>query len=127
MKQSNLRRFFGTAALGIVGSLASASAQAGGVQWSIGIEAPFFPGSVSTVISNAPRGYYAAPHEFLPPQPYVRGWPRPIYYVDVPPAVVYGPPPVYYRPVPRHTRDWDRRRHGHRQQWRHLRQHDHDD
>lgn len=127
MRSSNLRHVVFTAALGLAATLGATPARAGGVHWSIGIDAPLYPGSVSTVISSAPGGYYPPPREFLPPQPYLRGWPRPIYYVDAPPPVVYyAPAPVYYRPAPVYVRDWDRRRHGHRAHWKHHRHHDDD-
>ncbi|HEY9238053.1 MAG TPA: hypothetical protein VIP10_04355, partial [Burkholderiaceae bacterium] len=77
----------GTAALG------ATSAHAGGVSWSIGINAPV----LGAVISNAPDyydgpgygyGYGSAP--VYAPAPYYRPAPR----------VIYEPRPIYYRPAP---------------------------
>lgn len=129
MSSFHVRRVMSCAALGLAAVSVAAPARAGGVQWSIGIEAPLFPGSVSTVISSAPRGYHPPPRSFLPPQPQLQGWPRPIYYVDAPPPVVYyyAPAPRYYRPAPVYVRDWERRGHEHRPHWKQHRHHDRDD
>lgn len=67
--------------------LSAGMANAGGVNWSIGINLP----PVSTVISNDSyhRPYYGpAPVYVAPPVVYQ---PAPVYH---------APPPVYYRPVP---------------------------
>lgn len=127
MSKLIVRRVVFTAAFGVAAALAATSARAGGVHWSVGIDAPLYPGSVRTVISNAPRGgYFPPPHQFLPPQPYLPGWPRPIYYIDVPPpVVVYGPPRGYVRPGYVRDRHWHR--HGHRAHWKHHRHHGDDD
>lgn len=77
--------------LAVAGLGASAgAAQAGGVQWSIGVNLP----PVTTVISGGPAypAYYPAP-VYAPP-------PRVVY---APPPVVYVPPPVVLRPVPRYV------------------------
>jgi hypothetical protein len=64
--------------------LAAGAAQAGNVNWSIGISLP----PIGTVISNGPV--------YGPAPVYA---PAPVYYEPAP--VVYAPPPVIYRPAPR--------------------------
>ena len=78
----------------------SVPAQAGGVSWSVGINAPIAPGvHVGTVINggHAPRYYYPAPVVYAPPPVYL---PPPVVYSPPPPVyvapVVYAPRPVYY-------------------------------
>jgi len=71
-----------TALLALAGA-----ANAGGVHWSVGVDAPIlYPGRVQAVVSNGPR-YYA-------PQPVVYVQPQPVYY---------APQPVVYE-VPREPR-----------------------
>ena len=83
----------------------SVPAQAGGVSWSVGINAPITPGvHVGTVINGGhARRYYPAPVVYAPPPVYL---PPPVVYTPPPPVyvapVVYAPRPVYYaapRPV----------------------------
>ena len=106
MNISSLRRLACTAALGAVASFAGVSAHAGDVRWSIGIDAPLYPGSVRTEISNAPRvAYYPPPRVFLPPQPHAAGWTRPVYHVEA--ARPYAR--SYHRAV--HRAHWNHRRH----------------
>lgn len=95
--------------------LGAGLAQAGGVNWSIGINLP----PVSTVISNDPyphRPYYGAAPVYAPPPVVYR--PAPVYYV--PPPVVYRPAPVAV--VPGYV--VDRRWAPHHREWRHHRGHD---
>lgn len=76
-------------AIGATAALAAGSAQAAGVHWSVGIQAPIAPGvSVGTVISNG--------HGFPMPAPVLVAVP-PVY---VPAPVVYGPPAVVVAPRP---------------------------
>ena len=96
--------------------LCAGAAQAGGVQWSIGINVP----AVTTVISNAPV-YYRAPPQvvYQQPAPVYYEEPAPVYYE--PPQVVYRPVPRYYAPAPvvyvrpvpvfypRHHEQWEQR------------------
>lgn len=94
---------------------AAGAAQAGNVQWSVGINLP----PIGTVISNGPV-YAPAPVYYRPAPVYYE--PAPVYYAP-PPRVVYRPAPVVYRPVPvvyegwvppghrGHGRGWERRGH----------------
>ena len=108
-------------AIGATAALASGSAHASDVQWSVGIHAPIAPGvSVGTVISNgygmpvvapvlaAPPVYWPAPVVYGPP---VVVLPRPVYAPPIyAPRVVYGAPvwvggrwirhPVHHHPNP---------------------------
>ncbi|RZL03595.1 MAG: hypothetical protein EOP36_03805 [Rubrivivax sp.] len=110
----NARHFFTrpqTLAATALMALAGA-AQAGGVSWSVGVNAPviYGPGHVSAVVSNG-RGYH------YPPQPV---------YVQ-PPVVVqqryYGVQPVIYQPPPpprfRPFRGWNRWHHGRAEAYAH--------
>lgn len=97
-----IRKTFAVVSLGAAGLLATGAAQAGGVNWHIGI--------------NLPGVVYPAP-------PVVYG-PPPVVYAP-PPPVVYRPAPIYYQPAPvyvypRHRGHW---REGH---W-HDRRHRHGD
>ena len=91
-------------------TLGAPSAHAGGVSWSIGINAPV----VGAVISNGPAygSYYEPAYGpvYAPVPVYERA---PVYRVA--PPVAYYPEPIYYRsePVvyPRYYPGW---RHGHR-------------
>jgi hypothetical protein len=87
-----------------LGALLSAPAMAGGVSWSVGINAPIGPGvSLGTVISGgrAPMWVAPAPVVYAPEPVY---YPAPVYspppVVYSPPPVVYSPPPVVYAPAP---------------------------
>ena len=103
------QRWLAAASLG----LSAMAAQAGNVQWSIGINLPL----ASTVISDGPyypyqgaaypgyatypsAPYYAPPVAVYPPAPIYYAPPRavyrpaPIYYA--PPRAVYRPAPIYY-------------------------------
>ena len=90
----------------------SVPAQAGGVSWSVGINAPIAPGiQVGTVINGGhhPR-YYPAPVVYGPPPVYVE---PPVVYTPPPPVyvapVVYAPRPVYYAaPRPYYYRSYYR-------------------
>ena len=79
----------------------AASANANGVSWSVGVNAP------GIAVGVAQPGYYAppAPVYYNPPQAYYAP-PPPVYYR---PAPVYYAPPAYYRPAPGYYRN-----HGHR-------------
>ena len=122
------RREFCVIALGIASALGAAPALAGGVHWSIGIQAPIAPGvALGTVISGGPHGAVVRPAPVYAPAPVVYApveviRPAPV-YSPAPPAVygpppygygrpvVYGPPPVYVpvRLYPgRHVRHWVR-------------------
>lgn len=110
-------------------ALGATSAHAGGVSWSIGINAPVF----GAVVSTAPDYYYDGP-QYAPapvyaPAPYYRAAPR----------VIYEPRPIYYRPAPvarvvypryhggRDGSRWDQRRdHGGRGDRHHRGDRDHD-
>lgn len=91
---SNRKTLF-VGALALAGAFFTAGAQAGNVQWSVGVNLP----PVTTVVSNGP--VYAAP-VYAPPVVYE---PAPV-YVEPAPVVVYRPRPVYrpypvvYRPYP---------------------------
>lgn len=108
-------------------ALGATSAHAGGVSWSIGINAP----AIGAVVSNAPGYYYDDPYYAYGPAPIYA--PAPVYRAA--PRVIYEPRPIYYRPqpivYPRHSwghdrgsrwdhrghrggRDHDGRRDGHR-------------
>lgn len=95
MKNKHLVAAMAVAACG----LATGTAQAGDVHWSIGISLP----PIGTVVSNAPV-YHAPPVVYRPAPVYYQ--PAPVVYVPPPPRVVYQPvpvyyaPPVHYRPVP---------------------------
>jgi hypothetical protein len=93
-------------------ALGATSAHAGGVSWSIGINAP----AIGAVVSNAPGYYYDEP-AYAPAPVYA---PVPVYRAA--PRVIYEPRPIYYRPetvvypryYPAWGRDggrWDRRDH----------------
>lgn len=77
----------------------SAPAQAGGVSWSVGINAPIAPGvHVGTVIGGGHhhhRHHVPAPVVYAPPPVYFA--PPPVY---VPAPVVYAPRPIYVAPRP---------------------------
>jgi len=86
-------------AAGAVISLAATPALAGGVSWSVGINAPIVPGvSLGTVISGGHGGVMVAQAPIYGPAPVVYA-PAPIYsppqVVYARPAPVYGPPVVY--------------------------------
>lgn len=98
---------------------ASAAAQAGGVSWSVNVNAPMpGVGYVSTAVSNR-HGVYVQPA----PVYYA---PQPVVYVPPPPVYVqraeYCPPrQVVYQPVryivePRGPWGW--RHHGYEREWR---------
>ena len=89
---------------------AASAAQAGGVNWSVGINVP----PIATYVSGGP-GWYPAPVRYAPPVVYA---PAPIY---AEPYGVYGVPyavhaaPVYLRrphhwvaPAPRWHHGWNR-------------------
>ncbi len=71
MSTSTARRIVAVAALACGALFATSGARASDIHWSVGINAPLYPGEISTVISN---GRHYAP----PPPVYVR--PAPIYY-----------------------------------------------
>ena len=115
------------AVLALVGSLATAGAQAREVYWSIGIQAPLHSGvTLGTVFSNAPvyrvppvyyeeLVYLPAPIVYLPPRVYVPEpaypayWQPPMYQqrpTYAPRRVVYAPawvPPGHAKRHWRHT------------------------
>jgi hypothetical protein len=102
------------AALGVT------SAHAGGVSWSIGINAP----AVGAVVSSGP-GYYGHGYGavYAPAPVYAQPvYAEPVYVAPAPvyrvPPRVYYPAPVYYRPAPvvypRYYHDRPEWRHGHR-------------
>jgi hypothetical protein len=97
---NSLRQPIFSIALGALAAFAAAPAMAGGVNWSIGINAPILPGvALGTVISSghhrgfpavAPLPQYApVPVAYVPPPVYVE--PAPVYS----PPVAYAPAPVY--------------------------------
>lgn len=90
----NIRQLF-VASLALAGALSTGVAQAGGVHWSVGIQAPVVGVSVGTVISNGP--VYSSYPSYPPSYPvYPAAYP-----VYSPPPVVYVPAPVVrYRPAP---------------------------
>lgn len=76
---SSSKALTATALLALAGA-----AQAGGVQWTVGVDAPIQgPGRVQAVVSNG--RYYA-------PQPVVYVQPAPVYYAPRPMPVVYEAP-----------------------------------
>lgn len=103
-----IRKSLATAALGLAGIAAAGAAQAGSVNWSIGINLPpigvvggYYPAPVyypppPPVYIPPPQVYYAPPPVYYQPPPVVYA-PRPIIYAP-PPQVVYAPPPVVYPP-----------------------------
>ena len=91
--------------------LSAGTAQAGHVNWSIGINLP----PIGTVISNGPV-YAPAPVYYEPAPVYYE--PAPVYYAPPPvvyrpaPRVIYAPPPVVYsRPVPVVYGGWSQHSH----------------
>lgn len=91
-------RQFVSAALMALGAVATGSAHAGNVQWSVSVNLP----PVGTVVSSVP----------------VYSVPAPVYHPPMPaPVVVYRPAPppvVVYQPVPVvDYRGWGRRYHHH--------------
>ncbi len=86
------RKLLALAALG----LSTGLAQAGNINWSIGINLP----AVGTVISSAPVYVQPAPYRhpveipYDAPPPVVYYQPAPVYYSPRP-AVVYRPVPIY--------------------------------
>lgn len=103
--------------------LAAGAAQAGNVNWSVGINLP----PVTTYVSNGPDYYYPAP-VYAPRRVYRE--PQPVYYVAPPRA--YAHPHVWLPPLPplprlppppwahgggHHAGHWDRG-----QRWNHDRQ-----
>jgi len=98
--------------LGLVAVAAVGTAQASGVNWSIGIQSP----GVAVGVSNSrpvavyPQPVYAQPVYGAPV--YVQ--PQPVYQVQ--PVVTYGRPVVVYQPAP----VWvpPGHRHDHRRGWR---------
>ncbi|MGA0609007.1 hypothetical protein [Caldimonas sp. KR1-144] len=134
-KLVSLRKTLAVAALGVAGLAATASAHAGNVFWSIGVNLP----PVGTVVSNAP--VYPAPAVAYPAPAVVYPAPAVVYppVVYTPPPVVYRPAPVVYQPAPvyyqpgywrdgRYYHDRDDRR-AYRHGWRdgHRAGHRHDD
>jgi hypothetical protein len=93
-----MNKFRTAAAIGAVVSLlgfgASAAHARSDVYWSIGIQAPTYPGSVGVTVGNAPR--WGVP-VYSPAPVYVS--PAPVYVA--PPRVVYGQPYPH-----RGSRDW---------------------
>jgi len=111
-------------------AMATGAAQAGNVQWSIGVNLP----PVGAVVSNAPAYYEPAPVYYQPAPVYVAP-PPPVVYVPQPrviyrPAPVYVPAPVVYRTAPvvytngyyygqrHHHGDWQGRRDEYGNPWR---------
>ncbi|HEU5297709.1 MAG TPA: hypothetical protein VFU71_23235 [Burkholderiaceae bacterium] len=79
------------AVLGATAALATGTAHASDVHWSVGIQAPIAPGvAVGTVFTN---GHVVPVAPVIAPPVYV---PAPVVYA--PPPVVYAPPPVVYAP-----------------------------
>lgn len=104
----NRSAFFKWAAAGTLAAgalLGAASANANGVNWSVGINAP----GVAIGVAAPPVYYAPAPVYYNPPPVYYRPAP-PVYYRPAP--VYYGPPAaVYYGPGRgynrhHHHRDW---------------------
>ena len=88
MNAQSIRRSLVLAAVGLAGAVTGGVAQAGDVNWSIGINLP----PVATVISGGP--IYGPPVAVYDPPPVI--YPAPVYRA---PPVVYGPPVVYAPPV----------------------------
>ncbi len=75
------------------------AAHAGGVFWSVNVNAPaYYGGSVGTTISNSPRGLYGPPPVIVAPPVVVA--PQPVYQVGYPvyPRYVQGPRPWWGGP-----------------------------
>jgi hypothetical protein len=82
-----MKRSFVLAAAAAATLLTATAANAGNVNWSVGISLP----PVGTVISSGPA--YPAPYYGAPSYSY---YPEPVYYSA--PAYSYYPAPVYYAP-----------------------------
>jgi hypothetical protein len=97
-----IRKTLAVAAFGLAAMAASGAAQAGGVNWHIGI--------------NLPGVYYPAPPVVYGPPPVVYA-PPPVYY-QPPPRVIYQPSPIYYeQPAPVYAQPYPRG-HWHEGRWR---------
>lgn len=110
-----IRKTLAVAALGMAAMTGSGAAQAGGVNWHIGINLPgvFYP---------PPPVYYPPPPVYYQPPPAYYQPPPRVYYQPAP--IVYQRAPIYVQPAPRgHWREgrWrdedrgdrgDRRGHG---------------
>jgi hypothetical protein len=91
MTRSTLFKWAAAGAVAAGTLFAAASANAGNVAWSVGVNVPGVAIGVAT-----PQPYYVAPAPVYYPAPaYVA---PPAYYGPAP--VYYAPPPVYYRPAP---------------------------
>ena len=91
---TNLRLLVaGAACLALTALLGSSPAQAHGIRWSVGINAP----GVVVGVGNGHRGYAPPPRYYSAPAGYYA--PPPVYYT--PPPAYYQPPPAYYAPAPR--------------------------
>ena len=95
---STLRRLATPLAAG--GLMLASAAHAGGVYFSVNVDAPLVPiGRVATVVTNAPAYGYGQPVYVQPAAPvYYQPAPQ-VYYRPAPPVYVQ-PAPVVYRPAP---------------------------
>jgi hypothetical protein len=100
----NLRKPLIAATLALAGTLAAGTAQAGDVQWSIGVNLPVHP-HVSVGVFSAPPVVYRPVPVYGPAVVYAPA-----------PRVVYAPAPVYARRAPVYVHD---------QRWGHGRKHKH--
>lgn len=108
----NTRQIF-VASLALAGALSAGVAQAGGVHWSVNIQAPVAGVAVGTVISSGPM-YQAYP---VYPAAYPVYSPPPVVYVPAP-VVRYRPaPPPRYVVVPAEPRHWHGRGHDRHDRW----------
>jgi hypothetical protein len=112
LARSTFLKWTAGAAIAAGALFTAASANASGVSWSVGINAPGIAVGVA-----APQPYYApAPVYYAPPPVYYRP-PPPVYYRPAP--VYYGPPaPRYYGPPRGYYRNHGHYGHGHRGHWR---------
>ena len=83
-----MKRSLVLAAAAAAALLTATAANAGNVNWSVGISLP----PIGTVVSSGPA-YYPAPYYGAPTYSY---YPQPVYYSA--PAYSYYPAPVYYAP-----------------------------
>lgn len=108
--RSTLFKWAAAGAVAAGALFATASASAGNVAWSVGVNVPgVVVGVGAPYYAPAPVYYPPAPVYYAPPPVYYR--PAPVYYG--PPRGYYGPPRGYYRPAPGYYRS-----HGHRRDWR---------
>lgn len=91
MNRTTLSKWAAGAVVAAGALFAAASANAGNVAWSVGVNVP----GVAVGVAS-PQPYFAPAPVYYPAPVYVA--PPPMYYRAAP--VYYAPPPVYYRPAP---------------------------